>query len=229
VAEYLERYGSHRRQWQHVEPTEEQPEAEWGFAEPLRDDIADFATENGYRVRRLRFVEPEDLSPFVADLYAWWYRQRGIDDRRLLGSMFIQMDPWWTLRTASVPWWAKFGTHPSADKLERYLDGADPFDEIFLMLFSHGVEGVGQAPIERWRRILGRARSHGDFVGVDEAEFPRDFATLKRYHDDLPEKIDARHSLPGPLPLADLDRFIEEHRGRHAVALQDLEIAATPA
>ncbi len=227
VAEYLERYGSHRREWQQVEPNEEQPEAEWGFAEPLRDDVARFAAENGYRVRRLRFAEPEDLSPFVADLYRWWYRQRGIDDARLLGSMFIAMNPWWTLRTASVPWWAKFGTQPSADELERYLDSADPFDELYLMLFSHGIEGVGQAPIERWQRILGRARRHGAFVGVDEDEFPADFATLTRYHEELPSTITARHPMPGPLPLADFNRFIDEHRGRHAVALEELETATT--
>jgi hypothetical protein len=229
VAEYLERYDSHRRQWQHIEPTEEQPEAEWGFAEAMRDNIADFAAENGFRVQRLRFVEPEDLSPFVADLYRWWYRERGMDEARLLGSMFVQMDPWWTLRTASVPWWAKFGTVPSAEKLEQYLDGADPFDEIYLMLFSHGIEGVGQAPIERWRRILGRARRHGAFVGVDEDEFPRDFATLKRYHDDLPSTITARHTLPGPLALADFERFIQQARGRHAVAIEDLELAGVGA
>jgi len=226
VAEYLERYGSHRRQWQHVEPTEEQPEAEWGFAEPLRDDVARFAAENGYRVRRLRFVEPEDLSPFVADLHRWWYRRRGIDDSRLIADSFVLMDPWWTLRTASVPWWAKFGTVPSAEKLERYLDAGEPFDEIYLMLFSHGIEGVGQAPIERWRQILARAGRRGEFLGVDESEFPADFATLTRYYEDLPATIAARHPLPGPLPLADFEAFIEESRGQHAVALEDLATSA---
>jgi hypothetical protein len=229
VAEYLERYGSDRRQWQHIEPTEEQPESEWGFAEAMRDDIAAFAAENGFRVRRLRFVEPEDLSPFVADLHRWWYARRSIAANRLISDSFILMDPWWTLRTGSVPWWAKFGTHPSADKLERYLDGTDPFDEIYIMLFSHGIEGVGQAPIDRWRRILERARRHGDFIGVAEQEFPRDFATLTRYYEDLPDTITARHPLPGPLPLEEFDMFVAEHGHRHSAKIEELETAATAA
>jgi hypothetical protein len=226
VAEYLDRYDSHRRQWQHAEPDEEQPEAEWGFVDDLREDVARLAAARGYRVRRLRFTEPEDLSPLVADLYRWWYRQRGYPGNRLLSESFILMEPWWALRTGSVPWWAKFGTQPSAEKLEQYLDSSEPFDELYMMLFSHGVEGVGVADIDRWRGILARARRAGAFVGVDEKEYPRDFATLVRYHDDLPQTISARYPMPGPLALSELDRFMNEPTAtRHAVTIEDLELA----
>ena len=48
-----------------------------------------FARERGYRVRRIVFDEPEALSPLVADLYRWWYRERGLPSDRLLVESFI--------------------------------------------------------------------------------------------------------------------------------------------
>ena len=60
-----------------------------------------------------------------------------------------------------------------------------PTTTIRPMLFSHGVDSIGLAPIERWRALLQRARQLSGFVGVDERAFPRDFATFVRYSTDL--------------------------------------------
>src|SRR5919109_1763879 len=182
VADYLARYGSTRRRWEPPATDDEQPEAEWGFEPALRQDLEALAGRRGYRLRRIVFRDPEDLSPLVADLHRWWYARRGIEPRRLVADSFIVMEPYWTLHTASVPWWAKFGVEPSAERLEGYVNDAGSFDEIGIMLFSHGIRGAGFAPIERWRAILRRARVRGYFIGVDEATYPRDFATFKRYH-----------------------------------------------
>lgn len=218
VEEYLARYGSHRRRWDPPEPDGERPEAEWGFEPTLREDIERFARERGFRVRRILFEEPEDVSPLVADLYRWWYAERGLPTNRLLVESFILMEPWWALHTGSVPFWMVFNTQSSADRLERYLEGADLYDHIHLMLFSHGVESVGLVPIERWRSILRRARKHGGFVGVDDRRFPRDFATFVRYHTDL-KKLPAGFPAPGPLPLTRLDEFLRRAGDRYAVRL----------
>lgn len=217
VEEYLERYGSHRRSWPAPEPDGESPEAEWGFEPALGEDIKRFATEQGYRVRRVAFEEPEDLSPFVADLYRSWYRERNLPGERLLVGSFIVHEPYWTLRTGSVPFWMTFNKEPSAELLERYLDESESYEEIFMMLFAHGVDSVGLVPIERWRKILSRARRRGEFVGVDEEEYPRDFATFARYNPDLKRRIPARYPMPGPLTLERLDDFIEERGDRYAV------------
>jgi hypothetical protein len=209
VEEYLGRYGSHRRRWDAPKPDGERPEAEWGFEPSLREDVQRFARERGYRVRRIVFEEPEHLSPLVADLYRWWYRERGLLANRLLVESFIMLEPYWTLRTGSVPFWMKFNMEPSLEWIENYLDGTDPYDEIRMMLFSHGVECVGLPSIERWRKTLRRARRHGSFVGVDEDRFPRDYATFVRYHTEM-QKIPARYPLPGPLVLSQLDAFLQE-------------------
>jgi hypothetical protein len=84
------------------------------------------------------------------------------------------------------------------------------------MLFSHGVDSVGLAPIERWRTILRRARKRGSFVGVDEQRFPRDFAAFVRYHTDL-KKVPTRCLMPGRLSLGGLDEFLGRTGGRYPV------------
>jgi hypothetical protein len=216
VKKYLERYGSHRRRWDSPAPDGESPEAEWGFERALGEDVERFASERGYRVRRIIFEEPEHLSPLVADLYRWWYEQRRLLANRLLVESFILLEPFWALRTGSVPFWLKFAMELPATLLERYLDDTDPYDEIHMMLFSHGVNSVGLAPIERWRSILKRARRQGSFVGVDEQRFPRDFATFVRYHTDM-KKIPARYPRPGPLSLDRLDAFLEQAGDRYPV------------
>jgi hypothetical protein len=208
VANYLRRYGSRKLRWDAPQPDGESPEAEWGFEPTLRDDLLRFARERGYRVRRIVFDEPEDFSPLVADFYRWWYRQRGLPGDRLLVESFILMEPYWALHTGSVPYWAVFNTEPSAAALERYLEVTEPFDDIRLMLFAHGADSVGVAPIERWRSLLARARTHGGFVGVDEKAFPRDLATLVRYYTQVKE-IPDRYPLPDSLPLDKLDEFLD--------------------
>ena len=216
VADYLARYGSYRRRWDPPEPDGESPEAEWGFERALGEDAERFARARGYRVRRVLFDEPEHPSPFVAELYRGWYRRRGLPANRLLVESFIFMEPYWALRTGSVPFWMKFNMEPSLEWIEDYLDGADPYDEIRMMLFSHGVEAVGLPSIERWKDVLRRARGRGTFVGVDERKFPRDFASQVRYHAEL-KKLQPRHPMPEPLALRELDDFLERFGGRYPV------------
>lgn len=228
VEAYLEQYGSHRRRWDPPAPTEEAPEAEWGFEPRLGEDIERFAAENSYRVARIEFDEPEDLSPLVAELYRWWYRERRIRANRLFVESFILLEPHLALRTGSVPFWMKFNMEPSAEALERYLETVDPFDEVNVTLFSHGVECVGWVPIERWRKAIARGRRGGRFLGVDEHEYPRDFAAIARYHDAL-ERLPAHYPIPGPLGLGRFLDFLERKGGRFPeVRFHGLDRAASP-
>jgi hypothetical protein len=219
VEEYLERYGSHHRRWPSPQSDGERPEAEWGFEPALMEDIERLARECGYHVRRIVFEDPEHLSPLVADLYRWWYQQRRIQANRLLVESFIVHEPYWSLRTGSVPFWMTFNKEPSEAILEEYLDSVDPYDEIYMMLFSHGVDSVGLVPIERWQSILNRAGKRGEFIGVDTEAYPRDFATFVRYYTDLKAKIKARYPMPAPLTLRQLDEFLQQADKQYAVQL----------
>jgi hypothetical protein len=210
VEDFLRNQGSKRTRWEPPQADMNAPEAEWGFEPALRADMEELARSRGYSIKRLAFKEPEDLTPLVAELYHWWYRQRGIEASRLLVESFIVMDPWQAVSTASIPYWMLFNVEPSADRLESYLQDAPSYDEIYLMLFSHGVDSIGVASIERWKSMLQRARKHGRFVGVNEKKYPKDILVYLRYNRGL-RKIQGRVPMPEPLSLHQLDQFIQNN------------------
>jgi hypothetical protein len=218
VEDYLKRYGSHRRRWQAPPPDGMSPEAEWGFESTLREDVESFARQHGFKVRRITFKEPEDLSPVVADLYQWWNRRRGIAERRLLVESFILMEPYWTLRGGAIPFWMVFNKSPSADALRAYLKNErEILDEIYLMLFSHGVDSIGLVTIDEWRRIITAGSRAAYFVGVDERAYPRDFAVFVRYYEALIQSFQARYPIPAPLTTDGLEEFLRQTDGRYRV------------
>jgi hypothetical protein len=213
VAEYLRRYRAPVDRWQAPSPDADAPEAEWGFEPGLRDDIDAFARRHGYRVQRLVYDQPEDLSPLVADLYRWWYAERGLPGDRLVIDSFMLLDPWWTLRTGAVPYWTVFPVQPSLDGLSRYLDGADPYDFMHLGLFCHGVDSVGMATAAQWRQILGRAKIDGSFAGVSPRRYPSDPRTFFGFQRAL-RAIPQRHAMPESLSLTTACAFLRERGAR---------------
>jgi hypothetical protein len=223
VADYLRRYRVPARGWTAPEADTDSPEAEWGFEPALRDDVIAFAGRHGYRVHRLVFDEPEDLSPLVADLYRWWYRQRGLPADRLAVESFMLTDPWWALRTGSVPYWAVFPVRPALERLHRYLDDTDPYDHLHLALFCHGVKSVGLPAVDEWRAVLRRARIAGHFAGVAPDRYPSDLATFFEYRHAM-RSIPERRPLPEPLPLRALDDFLAESVPRYPAVRAEVAV-----
>lgn len=220
VEDYLARHGSPRTRWDPPPANGESPEAEWGFEPALRDDVVEFARQHGYRVIRIVFDDPEQPSPLVADFYRAWHRNRGIRADRLVIESFVVHEPYWVLRTGSVPFWMTFNMEPSLASAHRYLDQSEPYDEIYLTLFAHGVDSVGLPPIDDWRALLRRARGHGEFLGLDPRTYPAHFAVFGRYSQHMRKAIRSRCALPDPLPLARVERYLEEHGPRHGVQIE---------
>lgn len=207
VEQYLARYGSTFRRWEPPAPNDGSPEAEWGFEPALEEDIGAFARRHRHRVVRLAFNDPEDVSAPVADLYRDWYAERGIPASRLVIESFVLLEPYWVLRTGSVPFWMTFNMEPSLEAVQRYLSGAAPYEQLHLMLFAHGVNSVGLPPIEDWRRLLERARQGGSFLGVNPRAYPAHFASFAKYSSAV-RALPARHPLPPPLPFKCLAEFL---------------------
>lgn len=210
VARFLAAHDASVRRWDVLEPDGLGPEAEWGFEPALGEDVARFADEHGYEIRRLAFDDPRDLSPFVADRYRDRYAESGQERDRLFVQSFALVEPWWTMRTGSVPFWTAFNTEPDLEHVTSYLDEVPTYDEIWATLFAHGVESAGLAGPDQWRELLKRARRRGGFVGVDEDAFPYDVETQVRYHRDLPSTVDAREPLPSPVPFDRFDAVADE-------------------
>jgi hypothetical protein len=160
---------------------DEAAEAEWGLDESLMVAVRQWAAEHGHPVIEIRYHGPQSAAPAVADTFRAWLSARGLPaNRRLLVSSFIVHDAWRTIATGSVPFWTFFPVQPAADALAAYLDRSD-WEEIAVMLFSHGVRSPGLAPASEWQRLARRATSASGLLGVDTRRFPADFATFARY------------------------------------------------
>ncbi|MFI2371180.1 hypothetical protein [Streptomyces sp. NPDC018833] len=208
ISRYLRAEGSPYDHWEPPEPDARRPEAEWGFDPALAPDIRRTADVNGYVLRRLVVHEPQDLSPFVADLHRWWYRRRGLTGDRLLVESYVQWDPLWTLRLGAVPFWMRFNMQPSYDALKTYLDASEPYGAIHLNLFSQGLRSPGVVPLERFADLVtSRATRTGQIIGVDERAYPSDTGSSLRYQPAF-ESLPPRHPLPPPLTVEAVDTFL---------------------
>ncbi|GAB3540204.1 hypothetical protein GCM10027443_37800 [Pontibacter brevis] len=167
------------------------------------------------------YQEPEDLSPFVAELYRWWYRQRNIEPDTLIADMFFLMDPYWTIRTGSVPFWLAFNAKRSIHNLNQYLQHTAPYDNIFMLPFSNGVDGVGLATQNDLEAVLAQAKKAGDFLGTEPDLYPFDFGTYARYQKDIQEKIPARYPADVSLTLSRFLAFAQQVKGKFNVAIQE--------
>jgi hypothetical protein len=185
VAQFLRQQGSARDRWRPPAADGTSPEAEWGFAEPLAEDVAALAADRAARLERLQFEEPEDLSPLIAELFRDRYAEAGLPDGRLLVSSFLLMDPMLAMRTGSVPYWALFGAQPSLERLAGYLSRAARYDDIRLTIFPHGVESIGLPGIGEWQAMLGYARQGGQLLAIEPGRYPRHFRALTGFHREL--------------------------------------------
>ncbi|MCU4973243.1 hypothetical protein OB955_10865 [Halobacteria archaeon AArc-m2/3/4] len=221
IASFLAEQGAVNRRWNVPEPDGRIPEAEWGFDHHLREDVERVVDERDYDLRRLSFDDPRDLSPFVADRYRERYRERNRSTERLFAQSFALVEPWWTIRTGSIPYWTAFNTQPDAQFLEEYLEDADPYDEVRANLFSHGVESAGLASVDRWQEVLEHATDRRGFVGVDTDAFPYDLESQFRYHSDIPETIDARHSHPPSLSFERFDEIADDVASEYSIEWEE--------
>ncbi|TMG86574.1 MAG: hypothetical protein E6H74_02950 [Betaproteobacteria bacterium] len=221
VAAFLAQTHASVQRWTAPAPDAERPEAEWGFESALDDEIRDYADRNGYRVERLTFSHPEDLSPLIADFHADWFGRHGIDANRLLVESFVLMDPHRAWRAGLVPFWMFFNMEPSLKSLRKYLEEHD-FDDIGLMLFSHGVRSIGLAAIEDWDACLARARKRGFYIGVDRRAYPQDFATFVNYSRDLERRFGKINIDLPPVPYATARDFVRSRAAGTRVSWNSL-------
>lgn len=220
ITEFLKKEGSAVLRWDAPQPDGEIRESEWGFEPKLKDDIYNFASEHDYKVQRLIFNEPEDLSPFVADLYHWWYGEQHIIADTLIADMFFLIDPYWTIRTGSVPFWLAFNAKYSINRLKQYVQQNDNFDNIYMLPFSNGVEASGIATEEDLMSALALAKKSGNFIGSKPHKYPYDFGIFLSYQKDFKKKIMSRYPTAPALTLQQLQAFFDNSNGKYEVKIE---------
>jgi hypothetical protein len=221
VKAFLKRVGSKSDKWDTFSPSGEYPEGEWGFFGDCLEEISDFAEKTGHPLWRLIFEHPEDISPFTAELYAWWYKKHSIESGRLIVENFGLVVPYDVIETRSIPFWLAFNTDPSNEKIRKYLENGRSFREIYLMLMSNALaEGIGLTPVTEWEKILNKAGSKGKFLGVDKKEYPLDLATFVKYYYEVKNTIRDRYPFPEKLSFKDLIAFTEKNGGSYGVKLE---------
>lgn len=210
--------------FKHAPPpiTEHAPEAEWGFDPGLLDDLRELAEQRRWRLVEISYVEPEALSIPVAEIFRHWYAEQGGEAKRLMVDSFLLGDPHTAMAVRAIPLWLLFGVEPSAALLERYLIDYPEFDEVVLMLFSHGTEGVGFAPTQRWLEALQKTRGIRRLIGVDAKRFPRDFATFTRFAEDL-SQLQPRFVQPPPMSIDFFETALQRHCSPDGIKLQRLD------
>ncbi|MGW0231594.1 hypothetical protein ACWDWO_25085 [Actinopolymorpha singaporensis] len=206
VTAFLHEQGSPRSRFAAPEPDGRSPEAEWGFDPLLGQDVADWAERHGRSHVRVRIPSPQALSGPVARLFRRRIREAGGSGDRMLVESFVMLDPVQAERTASVPYWTFFGVERARQDVLRHLAAAaaagDPYADVEVLLFPHGVASSGATPPRTWaelsRHVTGTVRLPASTV----ARWPAHFDALADYGPMLTAlPTPARGVPPSPLTV----------------------------
>ena len=159
------------------------PEAEWGLPRQFIDDLVGRCSALGMPVAEIAYGHPQEAAGPVAEVLRRWFRQRGEGADRLVVPSFILGDPWTSINKALTPYWTFFSVQPALKALSDYLDHAEPFTDVHLFLFQHGVMSEGIATPDEFCAV---ARDHGarpHLEAVRRSKFPHDIGSLGRYGD----------------------------------------------
>ncbi len=219
ISTFLKEVNAPADHWKISEPDSEGPEAEWGFDETLMSDIMQLAEKEGLKVSKIKFNHPQDISSNIADIYREWYRRNNQIHDRLLVESFTVHSPRLTIQTSSVPYWLFFNSVKAAEMMEQYLDETELFNEIYMMILSHGKTLGGVANIRQWESILSRAGRSGQFVGMDKNKYPIDFGVFTRYTKALQKAIPDRY----PVRQMTIKYFLDNY----SMFLQDTNVSFT--
>ncbi len=193
ITSFLKDVKSDVEHWQISEPDSQAPEAEWGLDEALTSDILQLAEKESYKLSKISFNHPQDISPKIADMFREWYRRNNQESDRLLVESFTVHSPLLTIQTSSVPYWLFFNSEEAAHMIEKYLNDAGTYNEIYMMILSHGKTLGGVTGIHHWENILSRAGKTGQFVGMDKNKYPVDFGVFTKYTKALQKTISERY------------------------------------
>lgn len=221
--QFLKKINSSVPHWETFKPSREIPEAEWGYFYQCHEQLLAITKRKQAPFYRLIFNDPEGLSDFTCDIYRWWYQKRNqFKSNRMLIENFALVAPYRIVQSGTLPFWLAFNTQNSCERLEAYLKKHRDLSYLYLLLMSNGVtEGIGLATIDQWQKVLKLASKEGRLIGVDEREYPLDFATFLRYQKELIKCLANGFPKPSPLTIEEVKEFIEQSSNSYSLILKE--------
>ena len=174
-------------------PDEEAAESEWGLDKRFRDDVRRWCDTQGFRYAEVSYRGPQAPAAAVATVMRRWYRSRDEPANRLVVPSFILGDPWQTICAGAVPFWTHFAVRPALDALDEYLTSTEPYEDVHVFLFEHGVRSPGIAGPDDFAAVVRRHGATPHLDGLDPQKFPHDIGTLSRYDRAFEQLPRARH------------------------------------
>jgi hypothetical protein len=171
------------------------------------------------------FAKSDPLGSDGAAAVAGHACRLSLREQKLLVSQFIMVDPWWVLRTGTIPFWTVFSVESAHTSLKCYMTSAwrdgRPFRSASAALFSHGTLSIGLVGAHEWMATLSSASllthpthsfheeastasqvqvrddcAGGLLIGVRSDLFPRDFQSLMHMHDRMALVARQRYAMP---------------------------------
>ncbi|MEM3389869.1 MAG: hypothetical protein QW506_06260 [Thermoproteota archaeon] len=150
------------------------PESEWGTFPGLKDEVKEFAEENGYEYIEIVAEHPERMSELSADLFT-----RFLSGGRDIWffDCFTSLNPTFNLSTSIIPVWLPFNCSDSYEFARRFLEknkrAFRPGSRIYFTLTPNFVDTPDQVPITNWVSLF-EGFGYANLIAVDEKLFPVD-------------------------------------------------------
>ncbi|MDG5815135.1 hypothetical protein QA601_08600 [Chitinispirillales bacterium ANBcel5] len=217
VGHFLRENNSGLSLWTNRGPDTTGPEAEWGFQKSILESIRKIKNRTLIRVI---FRDPEDLSPFVADLYSFWYGKYGYPETsQIIAESFCLLEPFLAERYRLLPFWMAFNTSVSLRSLSGYVKKRT-INRILTLLFAPGVKGIGAVSVDQWYEQLISLGAEVYFPGTKKQLYPCDPGFVLRYHDQLKKLLSARPHPPLPkLQPDEMLSFYKKNRWKYSVKI----------
>jgi len=218
IVEWLTRIGSSKRDGWNLEgyPLEDKPESEWGTIDGLKEDVMNFALENGYSFIEIHATHPEKVSELAMLTFIYHLEHIGKEIKQVYFDCFTAINPTFNINTSTPPIWLPFNCGDSHTFARRILEKHKAlFVKYKPKILFTGVPGYTQTPdlvsFHDWELLFSQ---YGDFeaVGISRKHYPMDLSYVVNYPSALKNLMKKMYDPVTEVPsIFDIQRVHKEY------------------
>ena len=163
---------------------EELPESEWGTYPGLREEVREYAEENGHNFMVVEAEHPENISEVVAEVFANKLGEGG----RMFFDCFTAIDPKFNITTSTIPVWMPFNCHDSYEFAREFLTRHRDIvgGMILFTLAPNFIETPDQVKFREWLSLFSEY-AETKVVAVNPKLYPTDISHIYRFPKEIAE------------------------------------------